>query len=153
MQLARHSYLQATTLSARGVLVAKQARRHVHTTQGDLTKYLPNVTQVSPNPSTSTALVQRKPTEYYHGLFEDYSKQGVLRFQALKEKASKLAPERKSENPQFLISNKIFDEIVTDLSKYNLDEVNPYMMMLESRSHEERVEAQRVICAVIKQGI
>lgn len=154
MMMMQHACMRAGTCTTLNRRVVVEGTRWVHTTQGDLTQYVPNVAHVSPNTNTpkSTALQLRKPTEYYQQLFEDYSKKGVERFKALKQHAANIAPVRPTENPQFLISNKIFEEIVTDLSKYNLDEVNPYLMMLESRSHEDRVEAQRVISAVIKRG-
>lgn len=119
---------------------------------GDLTKFIPNVAHVNKNPSTALQPHRHQPTDQYKDLLAEYSTKSVQRFTALKKRAANLAPMRHSENPQFVLQNKIFDEIVTDLSKYDLEKVDPYLMLLESTTHEQRVEAQRVICAIMKRG-
>lgn len=143
------------TTNCTRIMAVKVPRSNVHSsTNGDITKFIPNVAHVDKAPS-ATALTPKihRPTDKYKELLAEYSTESVARFAALKKRAGNLAPMRHSENPQFVLQNKLFSEIVTDLSKYELDKVNPYLMMLECTTHEERVEAQRVICAVIKQGI
>lgn len=135
------------------IIAVQVPRRHAHNSNtGDLTKFIPNVAVVDKTPSTALTPHTRQPTERYKDLLEEYSTKGVARFAALKKRAANLAPMRTTENPQFVLQNKLFAEIVTDLSKYDLEKVDPYLMILQSTTHEERVEAQRVVCAIMKMG-
>jgi hypothetical protein len=118
-----------------------------------MSKFIPNVAHVDRTRSTALQPHKHQPTDQYKELLTEYSTKAVERFAALKKKAFNLAPVRHTENPQFVLQNKIFAEIITDLSKYDLDTVNPYLLILESSTHEQRVEAQRVICAIMKRGM
>ena len=136
------------------IMAVQAPKRGLHSsTNGDISKFIPNVAQVDKAPSTALQPHRHQPTDRYKDLLVEYSTKSVQRFEVLKKRAANLAPVRHSENPQFVLQNKLFDEIVTDLSKYDLESVNPYLLILESTTHEQRVEAQRVICAVMKRGM